>query len=132
MDAFRRLLAFACGYDGERDFRIDVGEAFEIAFGMARRHARNARGRLACVGPAAGAERSQIGGECGELKPGHIVSDIVGVRADVAQCAARASTFRVDPPLSPLVARRFSWPRQPILRVLDLDETDLAEFAALN
>src|SRR5262249_48926748 len=53
-DGLERLLANASGFDGERDLGIDVGEAFEITFGMARRNARHPRGRLPRIRSAAG------------------------------------------------------------------------------
>ena len=50
--------------------------------------------------------------------------------ADVAERAARAGALRIDPPLGLLVAGGLGRPAQPVLRIFDLDEADLPEFAA--
>ena len=54
------------------------------------------------------------------------------MRADVAERAARARALRIDAPFGLLVAGRLGRPGQPVLRILGLNETDLAEFARPN
>src|ERR1700722_5720048 len=49
MRGLQWLLADPGGFDGQRHLRIDVGEAFEIAFRMARRDARHPRRRFARI-----------------------------------------------------------------------------------
>src|SRR5271166_2082175 len=54
LDALRRLFAVPRRLDSGCDFGIDVGEALEIAFRVARWNAGHPRGRFARVRPAAG------------------------------------------------------------------------------
>ena len=60
VDALRRLLARARGFDRRGDFGIDVGEALEIALRMARRHAGHARRRLARARTSAGDDLGRL------------------------------------------------------------------------
>ena len=51
------------------------------------------------------------------------------MRADVAERPAGPRALGIDPPLGLLVAGRLGRAGQPVLRIFDLDEADLAEFA---
>ena len=79
---------------------------------------------------APGPERGEIGGELSKIEAGHVVGEIVGVGADVAERPAGARALRIDAPFGLLVARRLRRAGQPVLRIFDLDEADLAEIAA--
>ena len=84
------------------------------------------------VQPAPGAERGEVGGELGEFETRHVVGKVIGVRADVAERAARARTFRIDAPFGLLVAGGLGRASQPVLRIFRLNEPDLAKLASAD
>ena len=67
-----------------------------------------------------------------DLEPGDVAGELVRMRADVADAAARARARRVGAPLGLLLAGGLERLGQPVLRVLDLDHADLAEQAVLH
>ena len=54
------------------------------------------------------------------------------MRADVAERPAGARALRIDAPLGLLVAALLGRPGQPVLRIFDLHQAELAEIAALD
>ena len=68
----------------------------------------------------------------GELEPGHVVGEVIGVGADVAERPAGARALRIGAPLGLLVAALLGRPGQPVLRIFDLHQPKDAEIAALD
>ena len=60
-----------------------------------------------------------------------IIGEVVGVGADVADRAAGARALGIDAPFRLLVAGLLGRLGQPVLRIFDLDQPDLAEIARL-
>src|SRR5208337_3727218 len=75
-------------------------------------------------------KRSGAGGALGDIgTPAYNLADYVSVGADVAERPARSRALRIGAPFGALVALLFSRTCQPVLRIFDLDEPDLAEIA---
>ena len=64
-------------------------------------------------------------------QPGHKAGQVVGVRSDIAQASARTAPFRIGSPIRLLLPGPFQRGRQPVLRVLYLNNAKRPEFARL-
>ena len=65
-------------------------------------------------------------------QPGHKAGQVVGVRSDIAQASARTAPFRIGSPIRLLLPGPFQRGRQPVLRVLYLNNAKRPEFARLH
>ena len=81
------------------------------------------------VEAAAGNDDADVGGDLLGVKLADEAGDVVGVRADVAERAGGAALRGVGAPRGLFLAGVFERRGEPVLRVFDLHEAELAEFA---
>ena len=81
------------------------------------------------VEPAAGHEAGKVGGDLRHRQPGDEGEKVEGVRADIAERAAGAGLFRIDPPFRLLGAGVLGSLGQPVLDIFRLNDADRAKRA---